>query len=232
VSALDPLPARDAYPLWAARYDAENAVTQLDQMAAADLSPPLSGCRLLDAGCGTGRRIPRPSRQGPAVAVGVDLALDMLRAGRGGAGFARLVQADVCRLPIAAGTFDVVWCRLALGHVSDLAAAYRELQRVAAAGARLVVTDFHPDALRAGHRRTFRDAAGAVREVASRAYTPEAHAAAGGAAGFQLAQRREYRVGPEVRRFYDEAGCAERYERDLGLALVFGLEFWNQSATE
>jgi malonyl-CoA O-methyltransferase len=229
MSGANPLPARDAYPLWAARYEGENAVTQLDQMAAADLSPTLAGRRLLDAGCGTGRRIPPSSNQGPALAVGVDLARHMLLAGSRETGFARLIQADVCCLPIASGTFDLVWCRLALGHVFNLPAAYQEMHRVAGPGAWLVVTDFHADALRAGHRRTFRDATGAVRVVASRPYTCEDHRAAAEAAGFTLERHREYRVGPEVRWFYHQAGCLDRYEKDLGLALVFGLGFLHQS---
>lgn len=219
-----PLEARDAYPLWAARYDAENPVTVLDQLAVAELTPPLAGRRLLDAACGTGRRLATHPSGAPSLAVGADLARDMLRAGRRRVpAYARLLQADVRRLPLGAGTVDVIWCRLALGHLRELRDAYEEFRRVAAAGGTLVVTDFHAAALRAGHRRTFRDAAGRLREVASFAHTPEEHTEAARAAGFSDTTAREYCVGPSVRTWYEEANSLKRYEEDLGLPLVFGL---------
>src|SRR5690606_2986470 len=74
------LPAREAYRLWAPRYDAENAVTLLEDRAAAELTPPLAGRALPDAGCGTGRRL--AGADGARLAVGVDLVPAMLAAGR------------------------------------------------------------------------------------------------------------------------------------------------------
>jgi len=219
-----PLPAREAYPLWAAGYDVENAVTLLDCLAVSELTPPVAHRRLLDAGCGTGRRLAALSAGMPALSVGVDLARDMLLAGRARAPhLLRLVQGDIRGLPLADAAVDVIWCRLALGHVPDLPQAYQEFRRVAAAGAELIVTDFHPEALRAGHRRTFRDPRGAVREIESHPYTPEGHAAAARAAGFAPRDVREYRVGPEVEALYEAAGHRARYARDKGLPLVFGM---------
>ncbi len=219
-----PLEAQEAYRLWAAGYDLENPVTQLDRLAAAELSPPVANLRLLDAACGTGRRMAAHSAGVPALAVGVDLARDMLLAGRGRIpSFSRLIQGDIRRLPLATGTMDVIWCRLALGHVRDLREPYHEFRRVAARGATLIVTDFHPMAQRAGHRRTFRGPDGMLRAVESHPHTPDTHAAAASAAGFSPTELREYRVGPQVRALYEAAGYLERYEKDLGLPLVFGL---------
>ncbi len=102
-----PLEAQEAYRLWAAGYDLENPVTQLDRLAAAELSPPVANLRLLDAACGTGRRMAAHSAGVPALAVGVDLARDMLLAGRGRIpSFSRLIQGDIRRLPLATGTMD------------------------------------------------------------------------------------------------------------------------------
>jgi malonyl-CoA O-methyltransferase len=219
-----PLPAREAYALWAAAYDVENPVTRLDRQAVSELTPPVAHRRLLDAGCGTGRRLAALSPGEPALAVGLDLARDMLLAGLAGTPlFARHVQGDVRYLPLADATMDVIWCRLVLGHTSDLRGAYSEFRRVAASGARLIVTDFHPDALRAGHRRTFRDPRGALREIETHPHTPDAHAAAAQAAGFSSADVREYRVGPLVKTLYEAAGRRAHYDQDVGLPLVFGL---------
>lgn len=71
------LDVRQAYRLWAPTYS-ENVITFLDEELAAALSPPLTGKRLLDAGCGTGRRL---ARDEAALAVGVDVSSEMLAAG-------------------------------------------------------------------------------------------------------------------------------------------------------
>jgi len=219
-----PLPARDAYRLWAPCYEVENAVTVLEDRAARDLTPPLVGRALLDAGCGTGRRI--AGVQGAGLVVGVDLVPGMLATGRARRPAGPLLAAaDVTALPLRGVSFDVVWCRLVAGHVRALEALYRELARVARPGAAIVVTDFHPAASRAGHRRTFRDEQGNVWAVEHHAHDPEDHGRAAAAAGLVLDARTDAVVGPEVRPFYERAGALDRYEAQRGLPLVLALRF-------
>jgi malonyl-CoA O-methyltransferase len=219
----DALPPEEAYRLWAAAYDSENAVTALDQLLVGDLTPPLAGKRLLDAACGTGRRL--VGHQG-AWAIGADRAREMLRVGRRRSPESlRLINADVQHLPVLPGTFDVVWCRLALSHVPDLPGAYREFFRITNPGAWLIVSDFHPAAQRAGHRRTFRDPSGALHAVEYEAHSPATHATAARAAGFSPDSVRELGVGPDVRAFYAAAGMLDRYQEEIGLPLVFAWRF-------
>src|SRR5690606_9698308 len=108
-------PAREAYRIWAGRYD-ETVVSALEDRVVAGLSPPLAGRALLDAGCGTGRRLP-PAGSGARRAVGVDLTPEMLaRAALPVRGPGpRLVAGDLCALPFRAGAFDLIWCRLVVG---------------------------------------------------------------------------------------------------------------------
>jgi malonyl-CoA O-methyltransferase len=154
--------------------------------------------------------------------MGVDLVPDMLaRAAAGHTGVRPLLAAaDVLALPIRSAAFDILWCRLVLGHVRDLAAAYRELGRVAARSATLIVTDFHPAARAAGHERIFRDADGLRHIVEHHDHGIDAHVALAGAAGWRLAARRDLAVGPAVRPFYERAGALDRYAEQAGLALV------------
>lgn len=211
------------YALWADAYDVENAVTTLDQLAAQDLTPDLTAKSLLDAGCGTGRRLPSPGAGGPKQAVGVDLVRAMLRAGR--RQDAHLVNADVLGLPMASGAFDVVWCRLVLGHVPDLHRAYRELRRVMHRAGTLIVTDFHTDAATAGHHRTFEDATDRRYAIAFEPHAADEHVTAARKAGLDLETRRDLPIGPAVRSFYREAGALDRYQADAGLPLVLALRF-------
>jgi malonyl-CoA O-methyltransferase len=253
VVSREALPAREAYRLWAPHYDTETVVSALEARVVAEVGPPVAGRSLLDAACGTGRRLPAPDA-GCRRVVGVDLVPAMLTAGRardgrtggprapdGWAGDPRerdgrardlpaddgrvgaLVAADLRCLPFPAGSFDLVWCRLALGHLADLSAAYTEFARVTGPGAALVVSDFHPDAIAAGHARTFRDAVGDLHAVEHHVHTPDDHARAAETAGWRVESRRATPAGMPERAFYDRAGRLEQFERERDLPLVLVL---------
>jgi malonyl-CoA O-methyltransferase len=220
-----PLPPRAAYRLWAPSYEGETAISFVDDRLVAALTPPLRGLRLLDAGCGTGRRL--RAADGAALAAGADLTWEMLAAGASAASGPPplLAAADVRALPFAAASFDVVWCRLVVGHLPDPIPAYAELARVCAPGGTVVVTDFHPDAARAGHTRTFRDAEGTLHDVEHHVHTLDDHVAAAEAAGLTLAERRDGTIDDELEGFFARAGAMGRYAADYGLAVVLALAF-------
>lgn len=220
------LPAREAYALWAPGYDRETAVSALEERVVSDLTPPLEGRSLLDAGCGTGRRLLR-APGGPVRAVGVDLVPEMIAAGRAERrrGGAALVVGDFCHLPFRDALFDVLWCRLAMGHVPETDEVYRELARVSAPGAFLVVSDFHPEAVAAGHARTFHDARGRLHAVEHHVHTVADHRRCAGAAGWTPGRILHVPAGSEERPFYERAGRLEQFRRDADLPLVLVMCF-------
>src|SRR5262249_16213127 len=147
-----------AYRLWAPNYRGENAVCVLEDLLVTRLTPSPQDRRLLDVGCGTGLRL---KDCGAALAMGVDASPEMLAA----SGLTNVATADVGALPFAPAVFDLVWCRLMMSYLPDLGLAYAELARVCRAGGQVVVSDFHADASRAGHRQTFRDGDGMLHEI-------------------------------------------------------------------
>jgi malonyl-CoA O-methyltransferase len=236
-----PLSAREAYRLWADGYEGETAVSAMEARAVAGVTPPLAGLSLLDAGCGTGRRL-RAVADETRLAVGADLVPEMLAAGaraaRSGAqsGLAParpvvqatrpvVVSGDVRELPFPARLFDILWCRLVLGHVPALEPAYEELGRVARPGGILVVSDFHPAAAAAGHRRTFRDGDGRVREVVHHGHDLAGHERAAKQAGWALEATLDVEPGPQERVFWERAGRAGDYEEQQHLPLVLVMLF-------
>jgi SAM-dependent methyltransferase len=93
--------------------------------------------RILDAGCGTGRNLVEFARLGEA--EGVDFSEDAVafcqRRGVQGVRRARLEE-----LPFADRAFDLILATDVIEHLDDDREALAELRRVAATGARLVVT--------------------------------------------------------------------------------------------
>ena len=207
------LTPRQAYRLWAPSYRGDNAVCVLEDQLVSALTPSPRGRRLLDVGCGTGLRL---RNCGAALSLGVDASPEMLAAG----GLANVAAADVRALPFPAGHFDLVWCRLMLGYLPDLSAGYAELARVCGAGGQVMVSDFHADATRAGHRQTFRDADGTLHEIAHYPYDADAHREAAAAAGLTLIFHHDGAVGPAIRPLYQQANRLDMYTRDKGLAIV------------
>lgn len=216
------LSAARGYALWAPTYAAETAVSALESSVVESFGIPLAGRRVLDVGCGIARRLPQARGAGAALAVGVDLTPGMLAQS---AERSMLAAADVRALPASDGGFDVVWCRLVLGHLANLRPAYDELARVCSVAGHVIVTDFHPQAAAAGHRRTFRDAGGELHELEHHVHDVHAHEAAAERAGLALVARREGVVSEAVRAFYERADRLDAYERQRGLPLVLALLF-------
>lgn len=166
------LAPRRAYDLWSATYDREDGVfLGLEAEATTAVLPPLAGRCVLDLGCGTGRWLRGLSSRGARV-FGVDASLGMLARARAEGGSVSQASAET-GLPIRDSVFDTVVAALVLGHVADLAGALREIDRVLRPGGSLVLSDFHPDAARAGWARTFR---ATLSEGAERSFRVEHHA--------------------------------------------------------
>lgn len=209
IIATSQLDVRQAYRLWAPRYSDETSTHSLDEELARAMLEGLPQSHLLDAGCGAGARI-RDIRG----AQGIDLSPEMLAAG----GLHTAVAGDIRSMPFATGQFDMVWCRLVLGHLRDPFPAYQEFCRVSMPGGHVFVTDFHPEAIRAGHRRTFNDQAGVVHEIEHYVHTNHAELAL--QAGLELVATRDGAIGPSVRDFYVHGIGRRAYIRDFGLNLV------------
>lgn len=221
---MRPLKVDEGYRRWAPSYSDETAISFLEDGVVSAMTPPLSGARLLDAGCGTGRRV---RNSAAAFAVGLESSRAMLAAGiakDGPMSGIELVVGDVRDMPLDDRSFDVVWCRLVLGHLASIEQAYAELARVAVCGAIVIVSDFHPAAAGAGHRRSFRIGDEQF-ELEHHVHQPEDHIAAARAVGLGLREIRDVAIGADVRSFYEKAGKLEVYPDHFGLAVVLALAF-------
>jgi malonyl-CoA O-methyltransferase len=211
-----PLTLHEAYDRWAEVYPAEphNPLMFAEQAAMLELMPPLERCRVLDLACGSGRYAAIAQAAGAAFVVGVDYSQPMLRR----ANLAARVRADMSRLPLRSQCFDRVISGLALGHAADFNACIAGIARVLRPGGVLLYSDFHDDAWRSGLTRSFKDANGSGVTLPRDGYPPARHRAALVAAGLEVEEMRELRVGVEFTQAFTNS--AQFYRRHHGVPLL------------
>ncbi|NUM74386.1 methyltransferase domain-containing protein [candidate division KSB1 bacterium] len=190
----EPLEPTEAYARWAATYPPvpHNLLMEMEQAAMLELLPEVRNKVALDLACGSGRYVNHLRARGAANVIGLDLSREMLAAAPSPQ--KKLLQGDLCALPLASAAFDLVVCGLAVGHVENLHSVIAEAGRVLHAGGDLLYSDFHPFGALAGWRRTFRATDG--REYAVRHFTHwfEDHVAACRAAGLEITAVREPKI--------------------------------------
>lgn len=132
------------------------------ERAVRSVAPPARG-RALDVGSGPGEFLALLSRWvSDGVAVGVDYTLPMMRAGQakleGLGAQAGFVNGDALRLPFPDNTFDTITTGFMMRNVTDIAAAFREMHRVARPSGMLACLEVarpRNPALALGHRLYF-----------------------------------------------------------------------------
>jgi ubiquinone/menaquinone biosynthesis C-methylase UbiE len=129
---------------------------RLEVAAVLESLAPVSGKRILDAGCGDGIYSVAAAARGARV-TGVDLSEDMLALARQRSAAKGVNvdwrQGDVLALPFPDASFDLAIAITLLCLVSDPRGAVRELARVLVPGGRLVIGDLHRRSLWAVKRR-------------------------------------------------------------------------------
>jgi SAM-dependent methyltransferase len=137
------------YDSFAEAYSAENENSLVnayyERSAMLALAGDVTGCRVLDAGCGSGPLYAALRDRG-AVVTGIDASARMLGlARRRLGGDADLHQVDLRdRLPFDDGAFDVVVSSLVLHYLEDWNPTLAELRRVLRPGGRLIASVDHP----------------------------------------------------------------------------------------
>ncbi|TYB47293.1 methyltransferase domain-containing protein [Nonomuraea sp. PA05] len=146
VARVDTVPG---YRIWSRTYDGPNAAFDLDEPFIREIVGALPAGDALDAACGTGRLAAYLAGRGHRV-HGVDSSPDMLERARSRVPQAELRLGELCALPLADASVDLVVCSLALTHVPVLGPVLAEFARVLRPGGHVVTADIHPEGVARG----------------------------------------------------------------------------------
>ena len=205
----------EAYKYWAETFDEGTPILALESRVLEPMFEDVAGARVVDVGCGTGRWLRWMMARG-ATAVGCDLSREMLlRPPRD-----RVARADGLSLPFRDGWADVALCALAMGHMRPVAGAMGELARIARPGGRVVVSDFHPEALRRGWKRTFQHG-GETMEMESDVYD----VAELGHRDLMRESFTEAAFGEQERHYFEAAGKARWFDENREQAAILVATF-------
>jgi ubiquinone/menaquinone biosynthesis C-methylase UbiE len=144
---IEIIDTREGYDRWSEIYDFDgNPLIALEEKHFSEILGEVSGLRVADIGCGTGRHAARLAASGARV-VSVDFSAGMIRKAREKlrASEVTFAVADISRtLPMDDRGFDRVICCLVLDHIHDVASLFRELKRICKLDGLIVISVMHP----------------------------------------------------------------------------------------
>jgi ubiquinone/menaquinone biosynthesis C-methylase UbiE len=215
------------YDLWAATYDTQpnNAVLELESRLFRELLSRVSfeAKVIVDIGCGTGRHWPEILSQRPSQLIGVDPSKRMLeRLSQRYPDRPVICTLGDCLTALPDESSDAIVSTLAMAHIVDTSGAIREWQRILRTGGIVLLTDFHPDASRAGMKRTF-VSSGETVEIEQHSVSLDELRALAEHYKLQVAFAAERAIDESVRPLFEQAGALTRFDKHKGLQLIFGM---------
>jgi malonyl-CoA O-methyltransferase len=186
---------RSAYDRWSQTYDTQqNPTRDLDAVVLRQIVPVLDGLTVVEAGAGTGKNTvwlaPRCARL-----IGLDFSPGMLQVARHRVRSPRVqfLLHDVQQpWPLADACADIVLFNLILEHIESLEPVFCHAARVMRPGARLLISEFHPDRVLEGKGARIDQGEEPGEFVGTFLHLFEEYVAAGSAAGLSLESTAEW----------------------------------------
>ncbi|WP_179413609.1 class I SAM-dependent methyltransferase [Mucilaginibacter sp. E4BP6] len=219
----------EAYDIWAENYDAQpgNLMLDLDEILFTKLLGGLSleNKTVVDIGCGTGRHWGKIFQQNPASLTGFDVSTGMLEKLTTKFPEAKTyVIMDNHFEDIADDTYDVILSTLTVAHIKDIESALKTWCRITKQQGDMIITDFHPNALASGGRRTFRHGDKHI-AVQNFVHTTDSIKHILLKEGFTAIAHQEIKVDETVKHYYEQQNALHVYEKFKDQPIIYGIHF-------
>ena len=219
----------EAYDVWAKDYDQqpENLMLTLDEIVFSILLKNIvaENKTIVDVGCGTGRHWKLLFDQHPGQLTGYDVSEGMLEVLA--KKFPKEITYKLAGNHLAQNedsSADLVISTLTMAHIKDIKSAMSEWDRVAKTGADIIITDYHPDILQKGGKRTFKsdDKVISVKNYVHHVSEIKSIATQ---LGWNLENQLEKKVDASVKHFYEKQNALKVFEAYQGMPVIYGLHF-------
>lgn len=218
-----------AYDLWAAAYDNQpgNLMLDLDEGVFSELLYQTTTCgkSVADIGCGTGRHWSRIFATQPARLTGYDVSAGMLAKLKEKYPTAETFLLKDELLPeLASASCDLVISTLAIAHIEKLETALREWNRVLKPGGEIIITDYHPEALAKGGKRTFKQD-GKLIAVKNYVHPIGQLKALARQLGWTELRFTERVIDDSVKGYYERQNALSLFESFRDIPIIYGIHF-------
>lgn len=219
--------SEEAYDLWSQNYDVQpgNLMLDMDEEIFSKLLREivLKNKRVADIGCGTGRHWPKIFQKAPLNLTGFDVSSGMLNRLQ-----AKFPSAYTCKITdnlfstTADATYDVIVSTLTIAHIENIEEALQAWSRILKKDGDLIITDFHPDALAFGGKRTFEHH---KKQIEVQNYVHYIHDIEGLLLkyNFHMVNREEKIVDEWVRHYYVAKNALPVYEKFKNSRIIYGI---------
>ncbi len=226
----------EAYDIWSSSYDVQpgNLMLDLDEIVFCDLikKVELQDKLIIDIGCGTGRHWQKLYAKQPSALIGYDVSEGMLQQLKTKFFSAITYHAtDNFLTEVDTASVDCIVSTLTIAHIQNMPEAIESWIRVLKNGGDLIITDFHPDLLAQGGRRTFKQGNKQV-AVVNYAHPVEAIIKTASEHGCKLIDRIEKVIDDSVRSYYMDQNAMHVFNRFKGMSVIYGVHLKKIYGTE
>jgi ubiquinone/menaquinone biosynthesis C-methylase UbiE len=230
------LPAEQAYEIWSSSYDDQpgNLMLYLDEIIFNHLirNIDLQNKKIADIGCGTGRHWQNIYSKNPALVMGFDVSAGMLEQlnNKFPAALTQKISDNLLgTLPDA--VVDHIFSTLTVAHIRNMDEAIGAWSRILKMGGDLVITDFHPEVLDKGGKRSFYHQ-GRSLSVKNYVHSLKKLKTIFAKHGFTLIEEVEKKVDETTRSHYEMQNALNVYERFKGMRVIYGFHLKKQFAAQ
>lgn len=222
-----PRKAHVAYNLWADAYDAQpgNLMLAWDEeifsLLLNDLS--LQNKIIADIGCGTGRHWQKIFDLHPKRLIGFDVSEGMLKMLK-----QKFPESDTHHLKggrlkhIEYDSFDIVFSTLTIAHIENVEKALTEWKHVLKPGGEMVITDYHPTALKKGGKRTF-SYNGKTITVKNYVHSIDKIKNIAAQLDLEVVRLVEKSIDPSAKSYYQKQNAIAVYQAWKGTPIIYGI---------
>jgi len=221
--------AVEAYDLWAATYDSQpgNLMLDLDELVFSKMlnTIGLENKQVADIGCGTGRHWPKVFQKNPAGLTGFDVSPGMLEKlkDKFPKSNTRVITDDLFS-DIKDSSYDVIISTLTVAHIEFMEDTLLAWCRILKDNGEIIITDFHPDMLALGGKRTFSHQNNRI-SVRNFVHTTALIRQILLKKNFQLIYQEELKIDESVKHYYLAQNALPVYEKFKGSPVIYGMHF-------